>query len=216
MIYKQLYDSKTLVLVGMGHGIDTPGKRSPVWDDGSQLFEWEFNRDVGTKFSYYLAASHISSIRFPTVDRDVPLEERSALVNELTYEYSKKYHVYLVDIHGNAYTDNSVHGVEAFTSPGTTKSDQICDVYLKELAKLGWKMRYDTSDGDLDKEERFWMLTRTVCPAILTENGFYTNEAECKRMLDPSWRRRIALHHLNAAVKTEVYSTANTLLSAMT
>ena len=31
------------VIIDNGHGIDTKGKRSPKWADGSQLFEWEFN-----------------------------------------------------------------------------------------------------------------------------------------------------------------------------
>ena len=32
------------ILLDNGHGCDTPGKRSPVWPDGRQLLEWEFNR----------------------------------------------------------------------------------------------------------------------------------------------------------------------------
>ena len=28
------------VLLDNGHGENTPGKRSPKWSDGSQLFEW--------------------------------------------------------------------------------------------------------------------------------------------------------------------------------
>lgn len=32
------------ILIDNGHGKETPGKRSPVWPDGSQLYEYEFNR----------------------------------------------------------------------------------------------------------------------------------------------------------------------------
>ena len=35
-----------MILLDNGHGCDTPGKRSPVWPDGRQLLEWEFNRDI--------------------------------------------------------------------------------------------------------------------------------------------------------------------------
>jgi N-acetylmuramoyl-L-alanine amidase len=35
-----------LIILDSGHGADTPGKRSPKWPDGSQLFGYEFNRDV--------------------------------------------------------------------------------------------------------------------------------------------------------------------------
>ena len=41
---QQLYQSKTLVILDNGHGIDTPGKRSPIWEGNTQLFEWDFNR----------------------------------------------------------------------------------------------------------------------------------------------------------------------------
>ena len=45
-------ESKYLWILDNGHGgmIDgvyqTPGKRSPVWPDGTQLFEGEFNRAI--------------------------------------------------------------------------------------------------------------------------------------------------------------------------
>ena len=45
-----------------GHGIDTAGKRSPVWDDGTQLFEWEFNRDIVKRVSSMLEEEGIQYI----------------------------------------------------------------------------------------------------------------------------------------------------------
>ena len=35
-----------VVILDAGHGKETPGKRSPILEDGSQLLEWEFNRDI--------------------------------------------------------------------------------------------------------------------------------------------------------------------------
>lgn len=40
------------------------------------------------------------------------------------------------------------------------------------------KMRTDWSDGDADQEEGFYILKHTLCPAVLTENGFMTNAQE--------------------------------------
>ena len=37
------------VLLDNGHGENTPGKRSPKWSDGSQLFEWEYAREIAKK-----------------------------------------------------------------------------------------------------------------------------------------------------------------------
>jgi len=33
----QKFPSKTLVILDNGHGIDTPGKRSPIWSNNTQL-----------------------------------------------------------------------------------------------------------------------------------------------------------------------------------
>ena len=40
---------KMKIILDNGHGIDTPGKRSPIWADGSQLFEYEFNRAITSR-----------------------------------------------------------------------------------------------------------------------------------------------------------------------
>ena len=44
----------TRIIIDNGHGIDTKGKRSPVWPDGSQLLEWEFNRDIANRLKEQL------------------------------------------------------------------------------------------------------------------------------------------------------------------
>ena len=41
-------NSNTLIIIDEGHGRDTPGKRSPLWSDGTQLYEWEFNRFINS------------------------------------------------------------------------------------------------------------------------------------------------------------------------
>ncbi len=50
---------KPIVLLDNGHGKETAGKRSPVWGDGSQLFEWEFNRDIVRRIAEKLEADVI-------------------------------------------------------------------------------------------------------------------------------------------------------------
>ena len=35
-----------LVILDNGHGVNTPGKRSPKLSDGRIFYEWEFNRKV--------------------------------------------------------------------------------------------------------------------------------------------------------------------------
>ena len=37
------------VLLDNGHGENTAGKRSPKWKDGTQLFEWEYAREIAQR-----------------------------------------------------------------------------------------------------------------------------------------------------------------------
>lgn len=203
---KNLFQSRTLVLLDAGHGIDTPGKRSPIWKDGTQLFEWEFNRYVVDKISQYLNASLISNVKLVTEDKDVSLPERCELVNELFEQYKKDYFVYLISIHGNAADSPRANGIEAFTTVGNTICDTIADITFKELETLGWNMRFNNKTK-LNKDLNFWILRNTKCPSILTESGFYTNEEECKKMMDIFWRNKISLCHVNACVKVEFNKT---------
>lgn len=52
--------SKLRILLDNGHGNETPGKRSPVWPDGSQLFEYEFNRAIVHRIACLLAHKGIT------------------------------------------------------------------------------------------------------------------------------------------------------------
>ena len=106
--------------------------------------------------------------------------------------------MYLISIHGNA-ADNAptANGIEVFTSIGETKSDTIAEVFYSKLKNLGWKMRPNRSNKG-GKEENFYILKNSHCPAVLTENGFYTNEEECKKMLEFYWQKEIALAHYKA------------------
>ena len=190
----KLFNSKTLVILDNGHGIDTPGKRSPIWSDNTQLFEWKFNRIIVDNIIKYLEIAKISYIKLVTEDEDISLQERVERVNNIYNEYKGKYKVYLISVHGNAAESSNASGIEVFTSVGETKSDIIAEMLFKELSNLGWKLRPFRKDK-LAKEENFYILKNTNCPAVLSENGFYTNEQECKKMLDFYWQKEIALAH---------------------
>lgn len=197
----KLTSSKTLVIIDAGHGIDTPGKRSPIWSDKTQLFEYKFNREIVDKIVEFVGKANISYISIINTDKDTSLQDRCSTINNFYDAYKDKYFVYLISVHGNA-ADNipTANGIEVWTTKGVTKSDKIADVFFNKLKTIGWKMRNDISDGDNDKEENFYILKNSNCPAVLTENGFYTNEQECKKMLTPEITSLIALCHANAII----------------
>ena len=190
---------KPIVLLDNGHGKETAGKRSPVWSDGSQLFEWEFNRDIVRRIAERLQADGIPYRILVPEENDISLTERAKRANEYAKEFNGK--AYVLSIHANA---GGGTGWEVYTSPGQTPSDAIATVFFEEAGREfvpdGWRMRSDYSDGDPDKEAQFYILTKTTCPAVLTENFFMDTEKDCRFIMSEDGRERIANMHV-AAIK---------------
>nr|DAP77331.1 MAG TPA: Cell wall hydrolase autolysin [Caudoviricetes sp.] len=190
---------KPIVLLDNGHGKETAGKRSPIWSDGSQLFEWEFNRDIVRRIAEKLQADGIPYRVLVPEENDISLTERARRANEYAKEFNGK--AYVLSIHANA---GGGTGWEVYTSPGQTPSDAIATVFFEEAGREfvpdGWRMRSDYSDGDPDKEANFAILTKTTCPAILTENFFMDTEKDCRFIMSEDGRERIANMHV-AAIK---------------
>lgn len=190
------------VIVDPGHGgtlngvYQTPGKRSPKWEDLPQLFEGVQNREIVAVLKSMLAAEGIPFLDVAPTHKDTPLKERVRLANAA---YKNNKNTIYVSIHADAAGDGLVHhpasGLSVYTSPGQTKSDKLADAVLEELQfNLGdaVKWRTDQTDGDADKEEHFYVLTETDCPAILCELGFFTNRQECELMEKQDWKVRCA------------------------
>jgi len=185
------------ILLDNGHGNNTAGKRSPVWRDGTQLFEFEFNRDIVSRVHFGLAAKGIDSVFLVPELYDISLVERVKRVNTI----AKKEKAILISIHANAGRGT---GWEAFTSIGETKSDAIATLlYIEAIKKLKdlFPIRKDIVDGDFDKESDFYILKNTICPAVLTENLFMDTEKDCRFIMSEEGRKTIAEIHINALQK---------------
>ena len=191
-----------IVLLDNGHGglingeYQTSGKRSPIWQDGSQLFEGEFNRSIVARIVESLTALQMPYINIVPETRDVTLSTRIKRANDVTNKSC-----FYLSVHSNA---GGGKGFEVFTSPGETTSDKIASIFGEEFNKIfpNRKLRADYSDGDLDKESSFAVIRKTRMPAVLTENFFMDNEEECKKLLmTRQGRDLIADFHVNAIIR---------------
>lgn len=186
------------IILDNGHGIRTRGKRSPVQPDSSQLFEWEFNRDVVRRIARLLTIDDIPHIILVPQIEDMPLAERVSRANEI---YKETPGSFLVSVHANA---GGGTGWEVWTSPGETESDLIADIFYEQARKeLGdeFRMRTDTADGDYDKEAHFYILQHTICPAVLTENLFMDSPQDLDFIMSDDGRQRIAQLHYKAILE---------------
>ena len=186
------------ILIDPGHGIDTPGKRSP---DGLFL-EYLWNRQVADLILEGLVSAGVDASLVVTETNDVTLRNRVNRINTICNRVGAS-NVLLVSVHANAAGNGSAwmnaSGWSCYTSKGKTRSDQVAeclyDAFEEEFQDR--KIRKDMSDGDRDWEENFYVLAKSKCPAVLLENFFYDNREECAWMLQEETKRRIA----SAAVK---------------
>ena len=71
------------ILLDNGHGENTAGKRSPLWPDGSQLFEWAYTREITSRIFSELTKLGIDSELIVRESIDVPIRERARRVNSI-------------------------------------------------------------------------------------------------------------------------------------
>lgn len=208
------------ILIDNGHGVNTPGKRSP---DG-RLREYLYTREIANAVVAELRRRSYDAERIVREELDVSLATRVQRVNDVCKEVGAK-NCLLVSIHVDAAGDGSkwmlAGGWSAFTTPGRTESDRLAEclydaaeVHLQGYAALqraGKKAghysaaqrpyRTDTTDGDRDIEANFYILRNTACAAVLTENLFQDNECDVDYLLSADGRKAITALHVDGIIK---------------
>lgn len=195
------------ILIDNGHGKETAGKRSPVWKNGTQLLEYKYTREIAIEVVNRLRNSGIDAQLLTPQINDVPLAERVKRANLYAERYGRK-NTLVVSIHTNASANGKGAGWEIHTSPGKTISDIYATVIWNEAkdtlqTKYKKRMRTDMTDGDPDIENDFYILRKTSCPAVLTENLFHDNEQDCAFLLSKEGREAIVQIHVEAIKKIE-------------
>lgn len=217
---------KLTVILGTAHGRNVAGKRSP---DG--IFEeWQYSREIVELLRAELIGQEpIADVFVDIPAAKVPLPQQAELtrrvryVNQLCAHRHTERCIY-VSIHVDAASSGewkTAGGWTAYTSQGRTRSD-ILATYLyeaaeKHLAGYAAKMeegkkkglygsnqkpfRKDTSDGDPDKEANFYVLVRTKCAAVLTENLFMDNKADVAFLQSEEGKKAIVALHKEAIMR---------------
>ena len=191
-----------LTLLDNGHGNNTEGKRSP---DGT-LLEYQYTRDMAKSvFNTLKALGYNVELLVPEIC-DVPLSERVRRVNQYCNDYGAS-NVVVVSIHINAAGNGtqwlSARGWSVYTSKGKTKSDELATIMCEEAEKshIDFKIRRDFSDGDPDWEENFTILTKTKCPAVLSENFFMDNKEDVAFLLSQTGKDVVKNIHINSIIR---------------
>ena len=172
------------------------------------FLEFQSNRTIAKQIVDDLCDRGYDAELLVPEDDDISLTERCRRVNAWCLLHGKKNAICIsihFNAHGNGYEWTKASGWAIYTSKGNTAADELATA-IAEAAKTNlpaMKMRADFSDGDIDFEEDFKILRGTLCPCVLSENGFMTNEKECR------WLQ--TEEALSALVKTHVEGIVNYL-----
>lgn len=190
------------ILIDPGHGLNTPGKRSP---DG-RFLEAQFNREISRNIVCELKDRGYDAELLVTEDTDIPLKERVSRANAYTSLHGKD-QVIIISIHANAFGNGkewtSPKGWSIYTSKGKTESDKLATCIAQAAQKYlpNLQIRGDFSDQDIDYEESFYILNKTISPAVLTENGFFTNKEDLAYIESRQGKRAITDLHVEGIIE---------------
>lgn len=199
-----------VVVLGTAHLASTPGKCSP----DKSFREYKYSREICVELQKRLRACGVECY-IDYLEDDMPgknssqeLIERVNLVNKAYCNKFGKDNVLYVSVHVNAAGKggwNKATGFAIYTSPGQTKSDDLATCMWNEaeriLTPLGKKLRKDCSDGDPDYEENFYVLKKTSCPAVLTENFFQDNKSDVEWLSSEEGKKTVVEYHLRGILR---------------
>lgn len=184
------------VLIDNGHGINTPGKCSPIWSDGTQLFEWQYNRIIARRVKAELEKIGVKCELIVPEEVDISLWERVKRINA----YSGR--CIVVSIHCNAAGSIQANGWECWTTTRKNNSDKLAECFLDNFKDV-----FPDKKNRGAKEKHFTILNGSKFPIVLTENFFMTNEEECKWMLtDECISKIVNLHVISIKQYLELYA----------
>lgn len=172
-----------LIAIDNGHGLNTAGKRTPLFPDGSFMHEWEFNHAVAKYLEAELQRCGFKTLMLSDTEEDTPLQRRTDRCNKANADFC-------VSIHYNAMGNiwqTTATGTETYSYLGNTNDAKYANTIHPYLVQAtGLKDRgYKQAD--------FHMVREPKCPAILIEFGFMDNHIDADLALQHSFRKRCSV-----------------------
>lgn len=182
---------KLHILIDNGHGVNTPGKRSP----DERLMEWKWNREFAKLLSERLTELNISNELLVEEDKDISLKNRCDRAN-ITYKAlkCKDIDTLFISIHVNAAAGPSWHNARGFTCWIYTKAGSK-SVRLGQIFSKNSKEMKLTGNRSLPATgyytANFYVVKNTLMPAILCENMFMDNQEDVEFLLSAEGKKKL-------------------------
>lgn len=191
--------SNITILIDNGHGINTPGKRSP---DG-RLREYSWCREIATRLVEALKKEGYNAERIVTEETDISLSERVKRVNNICSKKGTK-NCILISIHINAASSgqwSNATGWSDWVAPNASaNSKKLGALLYDEAAARGLKGNRSVP-ASKNWTGNFTIIKKTNCPAVLTENLFQDNKENVEYLLSEKGKQTIVDLHVAGIVK---------------
>lgn len=200
--------SKIIVLLDNGHGKNTPGKRSPKLENGKQLFEWAYVREIVNGIAKKLQEENISYYLVHPEENEINGQSNDLILRTTranTYHSKAKKEgktTVFISVHVNASGISSKTGWNKASGWTVYIAKQCSDNSLKlaqllysEAEKCGLKGNRSVPKDRAWRND-FWVLRRTNMPAVLTENLFMDNKEEVEYLLSEEGKKSIIDLHV--------------------
>ncbi len=184
-----------LTILDGGHGLETQGKRTPIFPDGTLLKENEFNDDVVMRVYNKLNKVESMDVAFTAEENyDVPLNTRVIRANRAWAEHQEQFgkensKCILISVHANAYgngtTFNTAKGIETYCCP-TPPSERVLAETIHKHLKQG------TTQVDRGVQEICFAILKGNMTSCLVECAFMTNLDEANLLKQEAFRQECA------------------------
>jgi len=179
------------VIIDDGHGMETPGKRTPLFKDGTHIKENEFNHATKVLLMESLKTQGFGVYDVSPERTDTPLNVRTTRAN--AYQQLNKYKVYIyISIHFNAigdYWNDNVGGIETYYHPNSTNGKKLATIVHK------WLLKGTNLKDRKVQSANFHVLRETnkYITAILLECGFMSNSIEAQLMKNLAYQQECTI-----------------------
>lgn len=188
------------IAIDNGHGINTPGKRTPIFTDGTRspltgknfMHEWEYNRATAIILEEELKRCGFKTINVSPTEADTPLSTRLQRAKSARADL-------ILSIHANAHLGvwGTANGTEQLVCG--TESRRIGQIVQNQIVKdLGLRSRGLKDGCWLGLVGKITQNGQRVpnpngIPLVLVETAFMDNLTEAKLLLSDDFREKSAI-----------------------
>ena len=178
-----------VIVLDAGHGGRDPGK---IGVNGA--LEKEINLALAQKVKALLEKSGAAEEVILTREDDEGLydetdsNKKAADLNERCRIIEESGADFVVSIHQNSYTDESVSGPQVFYYKNSEEGKLLAEAVQEELNQVsaGGKTHSARANGN------YYMLLHVACPIVIAECGFLSNGAEADKLAEEAYQDQLA------------------------